>query len=65
MNRKKIPLYPGLFVVVHFLATFFHTYFFLGVPPDIVGKFNYFNPDIEFERVPLMHPSFINTTTGM
>ncbi|KAL6421509.1 hypothetical protein ACFW04_014280 [Cataglyphis niger] len=39
--------------------------FAIGVPPDIVGKFNYFNPDIEFERIPLMHPSFINTTTAI
>ncbi|XP_070151129.1 ALK tyrosine kinase receptor isoform X2 [Polyergus mexicanus] len=37
--------------------------FAIGVPPDVVGKFNYFNPDIEFERVPPTHPSFINTTT--
>ena len=34
----------------------------LGVPPDVVGDFNYYNPVIDSERVPNQHADFVNET---
>ncbi|XP_025157747.1 ALK tyrosine kinase receptor [Harpegnathos saltator] len=36
--------------------------FGIGVPPEIVGDFNYYNPNIELETVPPQHPEFGNET---
>ncbi|XP_011256082.1 ALK tyrosine kinase receptor isoform X1 [Camponotus floridanus] len=36
--------------------------FAIGVPPEVVGNFDYYKPDIESEKVPLQHPDFINKT---
>ncbi|KAL0123932.1 hypothetical protein PUN28_006035 [Cardiocondyla obscurior] len=36
--------------------------FGLGVPRDVVGDFNYYNPIIESEQVPPQHPDFGNET---
>lgn len=36
--------------------------FFTGVPQEVVGDFNYYNPIIEFEKVPLQHLDFVNET---
>ncbi|XP_076236265.1 anaplastic lymphoma kinase isoform X2 [Calliopsis andreniformis] len=36
--------------------------FGIGVPPDVVGDFNYYNPVIDSERVPDQHGDFVNET---
>ncbi|XP_011703178.1 PREDICTED: ALK tyrosine kinase receptor isoform X2 [Wasmannia auropunctata] len=36
--------------------------FGIGVPRNVVGDFNYYNPMIESEKVPLQHSDFINET---
>ncbi|XP_014489492.1 PREDICTED: ALK tyrosine kinase receptor isoform X2 [Dinoponera quadriceps] len=36
--------------------------FGIGVPADIVGNFNYYNPNIELETVPPQHSEFANET---
>lgn len=36
--------------------------FFVGVPQEIVGDFDYYNPVIESEKVPTQHPDFVNET---
>ncbi|XP_076675839.1 anaplastic lymphoma kinase isoform X2 [Andrena cerasifolii] len=36
--------------------------FGIGVPPDVVGDFNYYNPVIDSERVPNQHADFLNET---
>lgn len=36
--------------------------FFAGVPPEVVGDFNYYKPVIEFDRLPEQHPDFVNET---
>ena len=34
----------------------------LGVPPEVVGSFNYYNPVIDSEKVPDPHADFVNET---
>ncbi|XP_012145693.1 anaplastic lymphoma kinase isoform X2 [Megachile rotundata] len=36
--------------------------FGIGVPPEVVGKFNYYNPVIDSERIPDQHADFVNET---
>ncbi|KAK1117952.1 hypothetical protein K0M31_015619 [Melipona bicolor] len=36
--------------------------FGIGVPPEVVGDFNYYNPVIESEKVPDQHADFANET---
>lgn len=36
--------------------------FGIGVPPEVVGDFDYYNPVIESERVPEQHADFVNET---
>lgn len=36
--------------------------FLLGVPPEVVGTFNYYNPVIDSEKVPDPHADFVNET---
>ncbi|XP_015429458.1 PREDICTED: ALK tyrosine kinase receptor [Dufourea novaeangliae] len=36
--------------------------FGIGVPPEVVGDFNYYNPVIDSERIPDQHADFINET---
>ncbi|XP_018396574.1 PREDICTED: ALK tyrosine kinase receptor [Cyphomyrmex costatus] len=36
--------------------------FGIGVPQEVVGDFNYYKPVIEFEKLPLQHPDFVNET---
>ncbi|XP_076176518.1 anaplastic lymphoma kinase isoform X2 [Ptiloglossa arizonensis] len=36
--------------------------FGIGVPPDVVGDFNYYNPIIDTEKVPDQHADFVNET---
>ena len=33
-----------------------------GVPPEVVGDFNYYNPVIDSEKVPDQHADFVNET---
>lgn len=42
------------------ICTFFQTFFYSGVPSDVVGDFNYYNPNIE--KIPSQHPDFANET---
>lgn len=34
----------------------------LGVPPEVVGTFDYYNPIIDYERIPEPHIDFVNET---
>lgn len=43
---------------------FLQIFSYSGVPPEVVGNFDYYKPVIEFEKVPLQHPDFINKTKG-
>ncbi|XP_076635362.1 anaplastic lymphoma kinase isoform X1 [Colletes latitarsis] len=36
--------------------------FGIGIPPEIVGDFNYYNPIIDSEKVPEQHADFVNET---
>ncbi|KAL6257987.1 hypothetical protein P5V15_011582 [Pogonomyrmex californicus] len=36
--------------------------FGIGVPPEVVGNFNYYDPVIESEKMPPQHPDFANET---
>ncbi|XP_046835258.1 ALK tyrosine kinase receptor isoform X2 [Vespa crabro] len=36
--------------------------FGIGVPPEVVGTFDYYNPIIESERIPEAHIDFVNET---
>ncbi|CAK9818713.1 ALK tyrosine kinase receptor [Anthophora plagiata] len=36
--------------------------FGIGVPPEVVGDFNYYNPVIDSEKVPDQHADFVNET---
>ncbi|XP_053974206.1 ALK tyrosine kinase receptor isoform X2 [Hylaeus volcanicus] len=36
--------------------------FGIGVPPEVVGDFNYYNPVIDSEKVPDQHVDFVNET---
>ncbi|XP_076300861.1 anaplastic lymphoma kinase isoform X1 [Lasioglossum baleicum] len=36
--------------------------FGIGVPPEVVGNFNYYSPVIEHEKIPDQHVDFINET---
>ncbi|XP_050480798.1 ALK tyrosine kinase receptor isoform X2 [Bombus huntii] len=36
--------------------------FGIGVPPEVVGTFNYYNPVIDSEKVPDPHADFVNET---
>lgn len=37
-------------------------YFSLGVPPEVVGDFNYSNPVIDSEKIRVQHKDFVNET---
>lgn len=37
-------------------------HFSLGVPPEVVGDFNYSNPVIDSEKIPDQHTDFVNET---
>ncbi|KAG7206284.1 hypothetical protein KM043_003665 [Ampulex compressa] len=36
--------------------------FGIGVPPEVLGNFNYYNPVIDSEKVPDQHADFVNET---
>ncbi|XP_034171879.1 anaplastic lymphoma kinase isoform X1 [Osmia lignaria lignaria] len=36
--------------------------FGIGVPPEVVGNFNYYNPVIDSEKIPDQHADFVNET---
>lgn len=42
------------------IYTVFQTFFYSGVPPEVVGPFSYYNPNIG--KIPPQHPDFINET---
>lgn len=37
-------------------------HFSLGVPPEVVGDFNYSNPVIDSEKIRVQHKDFVNET---
>jgi len=56
LNVSLLRSWP--FLAIHLFA---NEYFFsAGVPRDVVGDFNYYNPVIEKE--PSKHPDFVNET---
>lgn len=47
---------------VYLLRYLYTISFLLGVPPEVVGTFNYYNPVIDSEKVPDPHADFVNET---